>query len=461
MGLTSGTSALAEVVDLARGGEAPELERELGSTFGMRDVLFADYADGSVFDYGPFEAQAMSDMLDRDGKAATLAQTLTLPIRSATWSIEPAPGDRGEADMVTEALTAPAYAGGMSTPMSLVIAQATSARIYRRACFEKVFKEHDGRIVYDKLAYRPPSTVDVARDPKTAAFRGFRQRPYMPMPTAGRGFEPVRIEAEYAFVHFANQSRDPIRGASDLQVALWCHETKKKLRFLWYQFLETQAGPRTVVTDRQGETSAGAAARKIAKLRNGGVAGVPEGTKVEVIESNGTGAQLFQAAMTYLDSEMSGSILAGFTDLTSAAASGRGSFALSTNATDFFLQASTAYASELASDLTNHVCADLVRYNFGQAAAYPAFRFAPLRETDLDPLMKILEMAKAEFPSEFLGEVAGKVAGFLDLDADEVRKAMKSAGQQAQQAARSPAAAPVADIAGQVSAAAQLVKGAA
>lgn len=459
--MTSGSSALAPVVELARGDDVPDLDREVGSAFGMHDVLFADYKDGSVFDYAPFETQAMSDMLDRDGKAQTLSQTLTLPIRSVSWSIEPGKGDKGEADMVTEALTAPAYAGGMSTPMSLVIAQATSARIYRRACFEKVFKEHDGKIVYDKLAYRPPSTVDVARDPQTAAFRGFRQRPYMPMPTAGRGLEPVRIPAEYAFVHFANQARDPIRGASDLQVALWCHETKKKIRYLWYQFLESQAGPRTIVTDRQGEDSAGAAARKVAKLKSGGVAGVPAGTTVSVIESNGTGASLYQAAMAYLDAEMSGSVLAGFTDLTSNAASGTGSFALSKDATDFFLQASTAYASELASDFTNHVSADLVRYNFGQDAAYPTFCFAPLRETDLDPLMKILEMGKAEFPVEFLGEVAAKVAGFLDLDADAVRKAMKKAGTEAKKQAVTPAAAPVADIAGQVSAAAQLVKGAA
>jgi hypothetical protein len=452
-----------QVTDLATtrtADDTPDLDVERGSAFGMRDLLFADYRDGTVFDYGEFEAGDVAAMLDREGKARTLEQVLTLPIRSAAWSIEPAPGDRGEAEFITDALTRPAQAGGMSTPMALVIAQATSARLYRRACFEKVFGARDGRIVYQKLAFRQAVTVDVARDPQTAAFRGFRQRQYgMPMPN--QSLVPVRVEAPYAFVHFANQHRDPIRGASDMTVPLWCHTTKNKVRFMWYQFLETQAGPRTVVTDTQGETSAKANAKRVAQAKNGGVIGVPGQVSIDTIESNGTGAATFLQAMDYLDSEMSGSVLAGFTDLTRAAGAGRGSYALADSVTDFFLLASTAYASELAADISNFVVADLVRYNFGADAAFPQFRFAPLREADLEPLMKLLEMGQApatKLPPEFLEEITVKVAGFLDMDTDLVRKAMRTAGEQAQRHATTEQEARVADVAGQIGMAEDLTR---
>jgi len=77
----------------------------------------------------------MKTMLVRNGMAAAIEQVLTLPIRGAPYTIEPAKGDKGEADFVTSVMMTPDENGGMKTPLSELLGQITSAQIFRRAFF--------------------------------------------------------------------------------------------------------------------------------------------------------------------------------------------------------------------------------------------------------------------------------------------------------------------------------------
>lgn len=443
------------------------------------ETLFGAFEHGMVFDYGEWQARDLAQMLERDGKARQLEQVLTLPIRQAPWDIEPAKGDSGEAEFVKDALTSAANAGGMSTPMKRIIGQATSASLYRKSFFEKVFVRRDGRIVYDKIAYRPPSSCEMAREPKHGGFRGFRQRVAGPI-TVGGGLTGDKLGYIYipehrAWVHINGMHRDPLNGVSDLDIAYWCYETKAKIRFLWYQFLEGQSLPKGVTRDADDET-ARQAARKVASLKSGGVVNLKKTTTLDVFESSGKGADQFQAAIKFLDSEMAGSVLAGFTDLTSSASEGKGSFALSSDQSDFFLQSRVAVADELAESITHYVVADLVKYNFGTDAACPTFAFGQISETDAGQAITLLQALAAapslRLPEEFVGQLATKVAGYLDLDVDEVEKAIKEhaeqarqqAEQQAQQqheqhtAAQQESAARVAQMKGAVDGATQMVQ---
>lgn len=417
----------------------PRIDTELGSAFDI-DQMFGAYEDGRVFEYRDFQSRDVAQMLERDGKARTIEQVLTLPIMGAGWQIKAAKGDAGEAEFVTEALTRKALAGGMSTPMDLVIAQAAAGALYRKAFFEKVFTLHKGKVVYDKLAHRPVTTCEVARDPKTAEFLGYRQYPYRPA-----GFLPedltqdvdwIDIPRKRSWVHIHGQHRDPLTGVSEMSVPLWCHTTKQKLRYLWYVFLEVQALPKGIVS-HQDINTARETARDVAKLKNNGVLAKRNDTTLEPYESTGRGSQEFQAALRWLDGEMAQSVLAGFTGLTEQQ---QGSYALSSDQSDFFLMSRKAAARELQTGITHWVVGDLVKYNFGPDAAAPDFEFGELSETDVSTALTTLTSLSGQtdsvLPAEFVLKLAEKAATYLDMNEQKVRDALERAAERAEERAK-------------------------
>lgn len=405
-------------------------EVEQGSAFKLFATLFGEWDSGNVFEYD-FSAVDMQKALRKDGKMSGLEQALTLPILSAPWKILPG-DDSAQAKQIADELDAflrlPVLAGGMQTPFQSVIAQATASRAFKKAFFEKVYKTVDGKVVYDKIAYRPPETCRVAYDARTGAYRGFRQTPVRQGTASLKDTDDVDIMPPYAWVHINGTRRNPVSGVSDLEVALWCHETKMKILYLWTTFLATQAEPRTTVTGSDPE----GAAKKIATLKGGGVVGLPTNTTASVLESNGTAAQVFKDMINYLDTQASSSLLAGFTDLATGA-TGTGSYALSKDQSSFFVQSLSAYAAELEESITHNVLGDLVVFNYGQKVPFPRFKFGPLADADLDKCIALINgLAVATtsiMPFEFVEELALKTAQYLELDVDKVRDGMDKAGK--------------------------------
>lgn len=438
-------------VDLAERLSAPE--GELGSAVdSYREFLSLDGLNVLGQD---FSARRLDEMLRRDGKARSIEQALTLPLRSAQWSIEATDGDRGEAEFIRAALTRSANADGMSTPLELVLGQATSACLYRRAFFEKVFKAEDGRVVYDKLALRPAATCKYLYDRRDGAFKGFSQYVGDDHPGADE-MGRITIAPDRAWVFVYGQHRRPVEGVSDLETVYSLYEAKQKVRFLWFVFLENQTMPKAVVKDESGDQNApGKLARKVATLKGGGVVGIGKDQTVEPYETSNAAADAFRDAIRFLDSEMSGSVLAGFTDLAGAAASGRGSFALSSDQSDLFLQSRQAALVELGASLTNFVIADLCRWNFGISAAVPQFKFGPLVPEHADKALEMLQSLAGQerplVPQEFIDMLIEKVASYLGLNADVVAKAIRARQAQAPQS-------PVAQFAAGASAADRLVR---
>jgi hypothetical protein len=404
---------------------------EIGSAWSDTDRLFYQYDNGKVFSplWDLFERN-IDTMLDRDGKARALEQVLTLPLTWAPKTIEPADGDTGEAAFAREwLLERSANEGGMSTPIELVVAQMSSAVLYRRAFFEKVWKVTDaGELVFDKLAFRPARTCQLIRDDNDWSFQGFRQR-------FRRGNEYVTrdIKPDKAMVLIHGQHRDPLQGISDLRTAYVCFESKQKVRFLWYQFLENQTIPKAIAQHSNDDASEiQAFAKKVATLKGGGVVGVGQNQSVSKYESSGQGAAVFKAAIEYLDHEMFASCLAGFADLAGAAASGRGSFALSRDQSDFYLRSRAAALQEMGATLTNFAVADLIRWNFGVGARAPTFKFGKLAGQDAESLVTLFQaLAVSPTPSpavprEFLELLTEKVAADFELDVDKVRAAIEA-----------------------------------
>lgn len=409
----------------AKGAPEVALEAEEGSLYTTSDSWAASWSGvpGRILlDENEFESLSFDEMLGRDGKARTIQSVLTLPIRSAPWKIIPGSGDSGEAAFIQDALTKPANQGGMKTPMRLLIAQALSARTYRKACFEKVFTERDGKIVYDRLAFRPSPTTAIARDPKTGAFRGFRQRPV----SVGGEVWPniwIDIPAQYSWVHLNNQHINAARGHSDMELIYWLHDKKQKVLFLWATFLEANATGRYIV-QAEDETRAKQYAKALRYVKNGGVLGTSSEVKVETLELGTAAAGLFKEFIDYLDNQMAASVLAGFTNLPDSPG---GSYALSKDQSDFFLQSLTGTAKELAESITNYVIADLVMYNFGPNGVCPNFEFGPLSEGDLETVKALLlgfgtTPTELRVPQAFMTELTKMMGTYLDMPMEEVNK---------------------------------------
>lgn len=416
---------------------------ELGSSFDYNSP-FGGWIDGDV--YAPAEP-SLSDyhhMLDTDGTAASIELMLSYPIISAPWSIEPAKGDTGEAEFIYDALTALPHQGGPFTTVEQMVQQMTAAFTNKRAYFEKVFKVNkDNKIVYHKLAYRPPDTCELALDARTAEPRGFRQMPLIypgigqsqanavfgrqtPRPdSVAQPGNWVKIPQERAFVYVHGTWRDPLMGVSAMKTPYFCYLTKRKVRWLWYQFLDQTALPKAIVQN-QDEVQARNDAKKVASLRGRAVLALGAETTVTPYESAGHGAQYFQDAINFLDGEMLNAGLMGFLQLTVRSASGRGSYALATTMEQIFNRSRTMIALDMARQITNEVIGPLIAYNFGVQAPVPRFKFGPLNnENDaaaLAAFQQIMAAQNANVPVEFYDELITRVSTILNLDPGKVAK---------------------------------------
>src|SRR5215469_6980462 len=427
----------------------PNLEEEKGTIFdyyATGELLFGEVpglpkGTGLVWDYDEPTVLQLREMLKRDGKAKSLEAVLVMPIVGSDWRLE-AEGAQAQdiASSIENMLRRTTLDGGMETPMHDVIAQKAEALVFRRSYHEKVWKmTDDNQVTYKKVAWRPPSTCELARDKLHGDLRGFTQ------------WVPEQVDRQvillpYADVFIHGKRRDPNKGTTELEVPYWNYRMKEKLKFLWFTYCEVLSLPRQVVLANSGGY-AQKAAEAIASLKNAGVVGMPaEWVKQIVpIEISGQGSEEFQNAIGYLDSDSALSILAGFTELPSrAVGSGAqmgpvGSYALAESATDFYMDAIQGYADELSSNITTNLIADLVRYNYGFKAPIPKFVIDLQQEVvqrAFNLLAALITAPQINVPLEFVQQLTLAVARQLGMNVTEIQGAMQRQTQQAQAAAQ-------------------------
>lgn len=433
--------------------EDPELDRETTTAFDwLGDPPQLWHTLDRVIEHPQRSyISRVKDMLGADGRVSSVESALTLPIRQATPKIEKPDDDQGQTEFVEEALFAPVEAGGMKTPIATFIGQVANGMILKRTFHEKVFtKREDGRVVYKKLAWRPPESCDLWRDPRSGDELGFRQYQYLdldgrpviddPAATWDRDDPNYRtVERPYAFIYTHGKHRDPIHGISDLDVSLWAHEMKMKVVRLWYAFCDGQATPRIAVygADR-GEIER--RAKAMATLRGGGVVGlIRKGDEnvFDAIQSDSTGSSVFQDMIRWLDNVQSESVMAGHLGLTGGASEGRGSLALSQDASGLYMASRQGVAREIADDITAGIVAPLVAINFGAGATVPRFTFESVDTAKVDHVMQMFNTfataGTLKIPTEFIHLLMELVAQHLDLPMDRVTEMIEEAEEAIEQ----------------------------
>ena len=203
--------------------------------------------------------------------------------------------------------------------------------------------------------------------------------------------------------------------------------------------------------------------------------GGPDSVGIDVLDASGKGSDQFHTAIEWLDNCATQSVLAGFLDLVNhATTAGAGSYALSKDASDFFLQSLEAKAREMEEQIRQQLFAPLIYHNFGKSAAVPRLVFEPLNDIDKEVSVDLLKQAMAAppggpVPTAFIAELAGQVATYLGMDGPSARDAFKksfdaaAAQAQAKALAESPGGATpvgqaVAGIAGATAAAQKAVQ---
>lgn len=421
---------LPEVVELTARQRRRLAGPPLASPWDPYDRLFGDWDSGRVFDYGAADSRALDAMIEQDGTAKQLEQVLSLPLRGADWEIE---GTGRFPDMIRDQFP--------HDMLDMLIAQMTSAIVHRKAFFESTWALDGSAVRLNTLEFRPASSCEAGWHPKTGREAGFRQRvgnpgglwpePYSDTQSAHPGY--VYIPQQRSFIYTHGTHRQPKKGLSDLAVAWWAHETRRKVLFLWLQFLENQALPR-VLFYGDDDTQARANARQFAEMKGGGTLGMkrgsdPQAKMAEVIESSGQGAAQFVEALRYLEAQMVDSVLAGFTKLSSAAAAGAGSYALSVDQSEFFTLQRQGVADEMAAQIRQKAFAPVVIYNGGTAADVPKLKIGPLSgkntERALDLLKTIITAPEVRVPDEFTDMLTLGTATMLGLDPDELKTAIE------------------------------------
>ncbi len=445
---------LVQFPDLRKSDRNKLLGAELGTQFDFGQRLFAYYGQGDVFDYGEWNSRDMKAMFKRDGQCSALELVLTLPIREADYMIMPGKGDKGEAQLAHDVIMTPDTDGGMRTPITELVGQVTSGQIFRRAFFEKVWKlrEDDGRVVYDKLAFRPPATCQARYDDRNAVPHGFRQQVWLfgssTKVQKGQkvpGYVDIPQIRSYIYTHMKH--REPLVGASEMDIAYWCYQTKMKLLYLWYYFLENQAMQRLIVYGND-QPEANTRADDVAALKGAGVVGLvhpTDGQKAfEQIPIDGGAGAYFKDALGFLEQWQIGSVLAGFMGLTGSSTGGKGSYALSQDQSSFYLKSRQAVAKEIAESITYDIVRPMIMLNFGPKAAFPRFKFGPLQDEQIQALLTLFgQMAAApvlHVPIPVFDLITERMASILQLDVDQVHQALAStANQRAEQlAAQAP-----------------------
>lgn len=309
-------------------------------------------------------------MMSFDPWAEAIEGALTWPIRSAPWSIQETDGDRGEAAFVRERfgkLAIRAIAGSLTA-------------VGRRVAHAEQVWDLDGEdVILADLAFREADQCVVERDRNNRPI-GFRQRAYAGL-VSGRGFvnEPFLFADRKAYVFFHDAATRPGAGRSALEGAYQHHLDKKKLYFYRYKLLEKYGGPSTVGKRGTGggEDERRAFEKAVADARSGASVVIDADDDIGYLDPPNAG-EAFGATIRDLNFEMA---VASFVQFLALAQEGNsGAYALSRDHSDFLTIVTEGRMAELADALTTGPIRDLVFWNFGPDASFPAFEFEPLSE---------------------------------------------------------------------------------
>lgn len=396
---------------------APQTSVEVGtSVVGLMPSIF----DEEFIDTDKVQVADYKKMLDSDGTIQALYNTIVMPLLGSNWTIEAdndTPKAIEQSAWVEEVLRKPPHKGGMSTPFDLVLAQALRAVVEGYAGFEKVYEVSEGKIVFKKIAWRDPNTITMRTDDR-GGFNGLRQRAFI-----GNSYVDVRIPLERCFVYTYGKEFHNLKGRSAFTAAYVAYDKKRRLLYLAEQQAQSDALKLKIVKGKEGgnQDELDATTYAVDEVGFKATVGVPFGYDVDTL--NNTNGMDLLPHIEFQNAEMARSVLAMFILL--GTGSKTGSYSLSQDQSDFFVQALMSIRKSLEQHITSYLIPDLYKFNFDMPE-FGTFKFEDITDSTIDLLkqtfIKLTE--KDRLPESVVEGVVQKMADKLEIDVDLMEEAI-------------------------------------
>lgn len=358
-------------------------------------VDFAEHVPDVVW---PLSNQTFSQMRNDPAVAAVLSAVM-LPIRRATWAVDPTGCRDQVAQMVADDLGLPvlgtnaptaARTRGVSWPEHL--RGALMYLVYGHSAWEMLADTSSGQARLVGLYERVQHTISFIHSTPNGDFGGISQF-----------YHPDREEApeiapEAMVFYSHNREGSAWHGRSLLRPMyapfLLKREMQRVLATSSSRFgmgvptVEWAAGTNPTPGQMQQAVQAASASR--VGEQSGLV--LPPGAQL-VLKGLSGGTPDTLAFIKWLDQQLSKSVLAQFMDL-GGSSSSHGSFALGQSFVDLFILSIAAVAEELADQVTRQAAARVVEWNFGRDEPVPAVRVTDIgtkHEITADALLQLMQ----------------------------------------------------------------------
>ena len=365
----------------------------------------------------------VQEMLDKDAIVQAALNVIVLPILSAQWTITPWDKENTEGDdqaaQVTNFLTRPVYAGGMTKSFQTFLAQCMQAIGFGFSAFEKVYKvDPESNIVYKKLLYLPSGSVAIKTDER-GGFDGFTQQAII-----GEETKEVDIPVEKSFLFTHQDEVTGLRGRSSLTTAYGYYIWKRRFYYLMQQKAQFDSFGHLLITehiaadekfDDPSEEDIKKTVNTVASLKQKGVVYASPPFKIEQLLAQQSFDPL--ATIEHLNSEILRSILAAFMLL--GGQQSAGSWALSRDQSDLFLQSIQKTARSVESHITNFILPDLYVNNFSNPA-FGVFKIADFSDETSAFIKRAFEemVAQDKLTDEFANEIGKNAASQMGITED-------------------------------------------
>lgn len=391
------------------------------SEIGVPDQLpfTGGFGANELVDVKDITVQDITNMRKKDGQARAIHRVLTLPLRQAPMTFIPTEGEGSdgteEAEFVEKAFTQPLHMGGMSTSIEQTKAQLGLALADGFACFEKVWQvTADGDITYRKFAPRAAETIKFNLD-ENGGLESVRQRVHW----QGE-MRDETIPADKLLIYTAQAEENPWYGESYLLPAYYHYDKKHKLYYIAHLASQFHAIPGRVGTfpaqASKGEKDA--FRKQLAQFGFNTAMTKPTGWELEDFGGGGTMPD-FEKLINHHDGMMAKSVLAHFIQLGTGSSSG--SWALSSDQSDFFTIALETILTEWSEMFTFYAIPQLVDHNF-RSRAYPKMNLGPLADSTKEVMNEVFKAistaGSTNVTKDFMFELEAKIADELGLEID-------------------------------------------
>ncbi|MCK7676376.1 phage portal protein family protein [Corynebacterium pygosceleis] len=366
-------------------------------------------------------------MSREDSQVTSVLKAISLPIRRATWRVDPNGAPDEIVARVAEDLRLPVLGDDSDSPKAPVagrvswkvhLQQALRSLVFGHMFFEQVYSvDDDGQVHLRKLAARSPDTIEAIEVAEDGGLAGIKQKP--PHTTDLRkqaSLKPIFIPVEKLVAYVHDPADSTWQGTSVLRPVFKHWRLRDELLRLECTVLDRNGMGVPVYSSSDASLVPGANPQQeidtgqaiVESLRSGESAGaaLPFGAKLEI---QGTKGQLVspRPAIDYHDSMIAKAVLAHFLNLSD----GGGSYALAETQADLFIQSLQTIAEWIADTATQHIVEDLVH------EAFPPY-VGPTPQIMFDPIA-----SKRELTAAALAQLVQAGVFFMDPKTeDEIRR---------------------------------------